>query len=699
MIPVRQTSHPWCSPVTSSTLATNSDTTKQCTEVPKTQLDTALELAVTTTADSVPIPLIPSSASTLLPRGPAVPPPVHLSTPVSHFPSARQLQPHNLSQALSGGGGDKAVILPPHPPYSPLHQYSFVFPPGQHPADQLPSLHLPVFPNNTVRVITPNPNSRDSTITRGPEFALFDNFGLLRSRTPSIEWDNYSEDPSFNNSDQDWGRQRLLTTDPNFLDSCDQLNNPIAEVFEDISLDTSEDTIMEDVSREIGRLTNLRSNLIRRMKMYTHEDVVADTVHEVEQELKTILISLDEYSNGVDTVLAGYKEAMGEAMVQQYEADLLNLFVEVKRHKRQVMDKQKEVSPPPTHSTYETEMLRLQLRSLNLQESALGTAESDKKEKRVILAETTSNEFYGETSVMGDLLMEENWDLADNTTVSQGMRALSAWQAQMNVIERKYRAFENEALKHTFPETKTEAVDAEYSRIRAKFEAVKEAVVYQDKERGLFTLEPVKTEKVKWPVFYGNPSEDFMKWKEKMELAFLKNRVPRDERLDKLREHLRSKALALVPESTKDISAAYSVLKEAFGDPARVLDHKLKTLDDLGPFPSDRVGRGLPGYGKQVDWLLQVEGIIRDIIELGEEYVELDRDAFSTATLKKILERFPEKVVARFNRLKGDGKAKLKGFQTQLAERRSEVQGLDNTYGGAVGGSVGGGPGGLGYWQ
>ena len=132
--------------VTSSRLATNSDTTKQCTEVPKTQLDTALELAVTTTADSVPIPLIPSSASstplstatsasTPLPRGPAVPPPVHLSTPVSHFPSARQLQPHNLSQALSGGGGDKAVILPPHPPYSPLHQYSFVFPPGQHPAD------------------------------------------------------------------------------------------------------------------------------------------------------------------------------------------------------------------------------------------------------------------------------------------------------------------------------------------------------------------------------------------------------------------------------------------------------------------------------------------------------------------------------------------------------------------------------------
>ena len=56
--------------------------------------------------------------------------------------------------------------------------------------------------------------------------------------------------------------------------------------------------------------------------------------------------------------------------------------------------------------------------------------------------------------------------------------------------------------------------------------------------------------------------------------------------------------------------------------------------------------------------MLKVEGLIRDIIELGEKYSELERDAFSTATIRKILERFPERMVAKFNRLKGDGKAK-----------------------------------------
>ena len=564
-----------------------------------------------------------------------------------------------------------------------------MFPPcHQNPIGEPSSLYSPAFPFNTVRVITPLPGSRDSTQTASPNFALFDNFGLLRSRTPSQEWDNFSEEPSFH-SDQEWERQRLPTsTDNNILD----------ERFSDVNLDTSssdlESGIMDDLNRELTRIGNLRSNLLRRMTMFTPEDVVENTLDEVKDELQSIHIFLDEYSNNVEAVIDSSKDDMGVDLVKKYEDDLVYVMREVKQHKRKILDKKKEISPPSIPlSAYETEMLQLQMKSLKLQETAQAKAESDKKETATVLIETKSNEFYGETSVMGDLLLDENWELADNTVVSQGMRLLSTWQAQMNIIERKYRDYENDALLYSFPQSKTDTVDAEYSRIRAKFEAVKEAVTLQDKDRGLFTLEPAKTEKVKWPMYYGNPAEDFMKWKEKMELAFMKNRVPMDERLDKLREFLRGKALALVPESTKNIEAAFKVLKEAFGDPARVLDHKLKILDDFGPYPSDKVGRGLPGYGKQVDWLLKVEGLIRDIIELGEKYSELDRDAFSTATIRKILERFPERMVAKFNRLKGDGKAKLKGFQTLLEDRRVEVQGLDITYGGHAASASGGGGG------
>ena len=208
----------------------------------------------------------------------------------------------------------------------------------------MPSLHSP-FPFNTVQVITPNPNSRDSTQLAAPDFSLFDNFGLLRSRTPSIEWDNYSEESSFN-SNQEWTRQRLPTsTDNNILDKS------ASEVFVDVALDSSEsdpESInMEDLNAELTRVNNLRSNLLRRMKMYTPADVVADTVAEVKDELKSIQDLLDEYSNGVEAVIDTNKEDMGADLVQKYEGDLTYVMTEVKKHKRKILDKKKEVSPHP----------------------------------------------------------------------------------------------------------------------------------------------------------------------------------------------------------------------------------------------------------------------------------------------------------------------------------------------------------------
>ena len=87
-------------------------------------------------------------------------------------------------------------------------------------------------------------------------------------------------------------------------------------------------------------------------------------------------------------------------------------------------------------------------------------------------------------------------------------------------------------MEYFSPQDKVEPIDAEYTRIREKFDNIKKAVQFQDRERGLFTMEPTKTEKVTFPTFSGKPSEDYMKWKQKTEIAFLKNRVPRDERVE-----------------------------------------------------------------------------------------------------------------------------------------------------------------------
>ena len=162
-------------------------------------------------------------------------------------------------------------------------------------------------------------------------------------------------------------------------------------------------------------------------------------------------------------------------------------------------------------------MLAIQLKSLNLQEEAQRKAGEEKNKASLLWAYAKSNEFFAETSDMGDILLEEDWETTENCKVSEGMRLLKDWQTQMNTIERKYRDFENAASKHKFSKDKIDAIDLEYERIRDKYEKIRDAVSLQDKERGLFTLEPAKTEKMKWPTFHGNSSEDFMKWYEKME--------------------------------------------------------------------------------------------------------------------------------------------------------------------------------------
>ena len=193
----------------------------------------------------------------------------------------------NTSQATDSA--QARVTLPLHPPFSPPSATNFLF---QFPPSLPLTLLTPVISSTPLfardsgwrdTVITPNLDllSRDQTLVEAPVPDPHDGFGLLRSRTPSIEWDNYAEELQFG-YDQDW-KQRKVSTDPNILESADQ------HQLVDIGLDSSEDSYtMEDLNREISRLQTLRGNLLRRINMFTPDDVTEDLVHEIESELKTI---------------------------------------------------------------------------------------------------------------------------------------------------------------------------------------------------------------------------------------------------------------------------------------------------------------------------------------------------------------------------------------------------------------------------
>ena len=89
--------------------------------------------------------------------------------------------------------------------------------------------------------------------------------------------------------------------------------------------------------------------------------------------------------------------------------------------------------------------------------------------------------------------------------------------------------------------------------------------------RGLFTLEPTRSDIMKYPTFTGAASEDYLRFKEVMELRFRENKVKKKEQVAKLRECLKGAALGRVPDGLKDIEEAFRRLNEAFGNPSKLM--------------------------------------------------------------------------------------------------------------------------------
>ena len=173
--------------------------------------------------------------------------------------------------------------------------------------------------------------------------------------------------------------------------------------------------------------------------------------------------------------------------------------------------------------------------------------------------------------------------------------------------------------------------------LRIDVKNAKDAVTKEDQERALFSLESSKGEVLKYPSFAGDASQDFIKFKEKMEYRFRRNQVAKQDQLEKLREVLKGQALRLVPESTKDIDSAWTILKNAFGDAVRVLQHRLDVLDSLGNVPPDVTEKGACNMRSKVEYLIKLENTVKEIIDLGKSDEDLMMLAFNGKTFASIV--------------------------------------------------------------
>ena len=147
------------------------------------------------------------------------------------------------------------------------------------------------------------------------------------------------------------------------------------------------------------------------------------------------------------------------------------------------------------------------------------------------------------------------------------------------------------------------------------------------------------------------------------------------------------------PESrVKDIDEAWAALDIAFGDPTRLLRSRMEKLFKLGMLPKENAKGGLKS---QVEWYLEIEAMLKSIIDLGSKDEELDKLAFNKNTIGDIIKMFPSHIVRKLLKCTGTGRKKLENITEKVSDLRIEAQEHFNLVGtgshSASGGAGGGG--------
>ena len=502
-------------------------------------------------------------------------------------------------------------------------------------------------------------------------------------------------------------------TNPNLLDegkmakvSTDysSLGDTFSEVFEAVGNILSERMGDPEIRTDLEKVNNILQDAKDSIADFTLADVDTSRVPVVERDLRDIWDQVKEFRRHVRILKNKHKEQLTPTDLTKMDTEVETLFSEAKAHAKLIRKKAQDLVPPM--SEFERASLAQQRQVLELQEQTLreqrayqSRTNDDRKSEAIARMNVSYEKVVAACSqLVSDVQAgedDDDWTSVDDDEIRKAMRAKPNWEKRMADVQEEYMRYKT--LVATFlPESMSDD-ESSFRQLTDHFELAKttledavEAIEEEDAKRNLYTQEKEPSSKLEYPKFSGKFSECFLKFREKMERAFKANRVPVVDQVDKLRDQLSGFALSLVPDSMKDIKVAFQALHDQWGDPERVLDNRLKDLKKLGQLPGKDGGQ--ENYQKQVQWYLTLDGLLQDLIELGDRGEDLADEAFKQSTVRDILNLFPSKLHLKLSKLPGRKREKLVNIKDQLQSFRNDAQLLDKERKGESGGrAVGGG--------
>ena len=532
----------------------------------------------------------------------------------------------------------RTVKLPPHPPFSPIR--SCLLPP------------LP--PRRRYRTLSPDCPAAE----------------LSHSLDTSLEWDNFIQSPSYslrveNNLKGSNNNTGLEDINQITLVDLSESNSSVNMSRENLELKANEtEAITQNMRQLNGVLTELRDKVYDMMEDFTAADVRKGNSEFVHRELEKI----SEARGAFRSTVRKYKNKFSHfhpTNCQALDEQLLTMNNRIREHAASIWSKveQLQVQSQSEPKFVEPQVTLTRPTPVDIS-GDLAFKQKTFRDQLLYLTEALD--------LPASCTVEEHWKEKSESEVCQAMKDLSIWQKNLERLSTTFREYEKLSIA-AGSDTNFESDSDDFENIRVKLKEVVLAVKNEDERRNLQTLLPSKADKIKYPVFSGDPGEDLVRFKVKMQECFKKNRVPYSDQLDKLRENLRGQALKRVPETLKSLETAWDNLSEAFGSPIVVLKERLKTLAKLGTVPPDT------NPAKQISWFLDFESALQDIIDLGStDDLNMQMGAFGPPVQEQILKAFNDNQI-RKREVASAGqnlqpKEKIQSYLAKVQIFRKEVQ-------------------------
>ena len=269
----------------------------------------------------------------------------------------------------------------------------------------------------------------------------------------------------------------------------------------------------------------------------------------------------------------------------------------------------------------------------------------------------------------------DDWSEATDDQVEEYVQKIDKWKERLSKIKERGWAIKRNVKKHDLDETQLTASMALIVTLESEMSMAIDGIMFEDGTRGIVTLSKSKSANVVLPTFSGKPEEDFSKFQREMLKGFKANRIKREDQVKKLRENLKGHPLSLVPDTMDNIDNAWENLSDIYGDAARVMKSKMNKLKTMGLMPKN--GQTFAALKNQVEWLTNLEITLKEILEVGGQSLDMDRQAFNPETVKDVKKMFPFYLQRDlYNLGASDGKDAIRKIIDYIIDLRKERQGM-----------------------